>query len=46
MKHLVSEGYWVRGIDLKYPEYESSPAQEFELLDIYPTPLYSFLHGA
>ncbi len=33
-KHLVAKGYWVRGVDLKYPEYEESPAQEFELLDL------------
>ena len=24
VKRLVSEGYWVRGVDLKQPEYESS----------------------
>jgi GDP-D-mannose 3',5'-epimerase len=34
VKHLVDEGYWVRGIDVKYPEYESSPSDEFELLDL------------
>jgi GDP-D-mannose 3',5'-epimerase len=34
VKNLVSEGYWVRGVDLKYPEYEPSPAHEFELLDL------------
>jgi GDP-D-mannose 3',5'-epimerase len=32
--HLVSEGHWVRGIDLKDPEYEASPAHEFETLDL------------
>ena len=31
---LVDEGYWVRGVDIKYPEYEASPSQEFELLDL------------
>ena len=34
VKYLVSEGYWVRGVDLKHPEYEPSPAHEFELLDL------------
>jgi nucleoside-diphosphate-sugar epimerase len=34
VKHLVDEGYWVRGVDLKYPEYEASPSHEFELLDL------------
>ena len=33
-KHLVDEGYWVRGVDIKYPEYEASPSHEFELLDL------------
>jgi len=33
-KRLVAEGHWVRGVDLKYPEYEVSPAHEFELLDL------------
>jgi GDP-D-mannose 3', 5'-epimerase len=36
--HLVSrlkgEGFWVRGVDLKYPEYENSEADEFEILDL------------
>jgi nucleoside-diphosphate-sugar epimerase len=34
VKYLVSKGYWVRGVDLKHPEYEPSPAHEFELLDL------------
>ena len=33
-KYLVSKGYWVRGVDLKYPEYEESAAHDFELLDL------------
>jgi len=33
-KYLVSRGYWVKGADLKYPEYEASPAHEFEILDL------------
>jgi nucleoside-diphosphate-sugar epimerase len=33
-KYLVDRGYWVRGVDLEYPEYESSPAHEFEILDL------------
>ena len=36
--HLVTllkqEGYWVRGVDLKYPEYTEVDADEFELLDL------------
>lgn len=33
-KYLVNRGYWVRGVDIKEPEYEPSPAHEFELLDL------------
>jgi nucleoside-diphosphate-sugar epimerase len=29
VKRLLSEGYWVRGVDLKYPEYSISEAHEF-----------------
>jgi len=32
--YLVNRGYWVRGVDIKLPEYEPSAAQEFELLDL------------
>lgn len=33
--HLKNLGYWVRGADIKYPEFrESSDADEFELLDL------------
>lgn len=33
-KYLVSKGYWVRGVDIKRPEYERTAAHEFELLDL------------
>jgi len=33
-KYLVNKGYWVRGVDIKEPEYEPTAAQEFELLDL------------
>jgi nucleoside-diphosphate-sugar epimerase len=36
--HLVSrlkaDGFWVRGVDIKYPEYENSAADEFDVLDL------------
>ena len=32
--YLKARGYWVRGVDLKYPEYTSVDADEFELLDL------------
>lgn len=31
---LKSEGFWVRGADLKYPEFGKSDADEFEILDL------------
>jgi len=33
-KYLVDRDYWVRGVDIKEPEYEDSAAHEFELLDL------------
>ncbi len=33
-RYLVNQGYWVRGVDLKEPEYEPSPAHEFLRLDL------------
>ncbi len=36
--HMVSflkqRGYWVRGVDVKEPEFRTSPADQFELLDL------------
>ncbi len=36
--HLVTflraKGYWVRGVDLKYPEFSEVDADEFEILDL------------
>jgi GDP-D-mannose 3', 5'-epimerase len=32
--YLKSLGYWVRGVDLKKPEYAPSDADQFELLDL------------
>lgn len=34
VKTLTERGYWVRGVDIKEPEYEPTAAQEFELLDL------------
>lgn len=33
-KYLINRGYWVRGVDVKEPEYEPTCAHEFELLDL------------
>lgn len=34
VKRLRSEGYWVRGVDLKYPEFSKSEANEFIIADL------------
>ena len=34
VSHLKREGYWVRGVDLKLPEYSASEADEFDILDL------------
>lgn len=34
VKDLKRRGYWVRGVDIKYPEYESTAADEFRILDL------------
>jgi nucleoside-diphosphate-sugar epimerase len=33
-KYLIDRGYFVRGVDVKEPEYESTAADEFLLLDL------------
>lgn len=32
--YLRDMGYWVRGVDIKYPEFSKVDADEFELLDL------------
>lgn len=34
VRRLKSEGYWVRGVDLKYPEFSKSEADDFRLYDL------------
>jgi len=34
VKRLREEGYWVRGVDLKYPEFSSTCANEFVIGDL------------
>jgi nucleoside-diphosphate-sugar epimerase len=53
VKRLKTEGYWVRGVDLKDPEFSPSVADEFLIRDLrihdsvkeslrLPTPIFSF----
>src|SRR5207244_13094405 len=34
VNRLKAESCFVRGVDIKYPEYESTKANEFEILDL------------
>ena len=34
VKRLKGEGYWVRGVDLKYPEFSETEADEFIICDL------------
>ena len=34
VKRLKKEGYWVRGVDLKYPEFSDTEADEFIVQDL------------
>ena len=34
VKYLKANGYWVRGVDVKMPEYEQSQADEFQVADL------------
>jgi GDP-D-mannose 3',5'-epimerase len=34
VRRLKSEGYWVRGVDLKYPEFSETEANDFVIADL------------
>lgn len=34
VRRLTGEGHWVRGVDIKVPDFEPSPAHEFLVLDL------------
>ncbi len=34
VRKLKKEGYWVRGVDIKYPEFSPTQADEFLILDL------------
>ena len=38
VKKLKKEGYWVRGVDIKNPEFSPTAADEFMLLDLREKP--------
>ena len=43
VKRLKQEGYWVRGVDLKYPEFSLSPADDFVIGDLRSPSLVSLV---
>ena len=38
VKRLKADGYWVRGVDIKHPEYSATAADEFRILDLRELP--------
>ena len=34
VKRLKAEGHWVRGVDIKYPDFESSASDDFQIGDL------------
>ena len=34
VKNLKQDGYWVRGVDLKYPEFGATAADDFLIADL------------
>ena len=34
VRRLKADGFWVRGVDIKAPEFESSPADDFVVMDL------------
>ncbi len=38
VKRLKKDGYWVRGVDIKKPEFSPTAADEFLLLDLRERP--------
>ena len=34
VKRLKAEGFWVRGVDIKYPDFSQTQADEFVLGDL------------
>lgn len=45
VKRLKNEGYWVRGMDLNYPNYEKTEADEFYCADLRDSRHYNRFDG-
>lgn len=44
VKRLKAEGYWVLGVDLKYPEFSKTLADEFLIRDLRDQDVYEFIY--
>ena len=45
VKRLKYEGYWVRGVDLKYPEFGATAADDFVVADLREAPSWEKVLG-
>lgn len=45
VKRLKKEGYWVRGVDLKYPEFSKTEADHFVIADLRDPKLMQEVYG-
>lgn len=43
VKHLKKEGFWVRGVDLKYPEFSPTEADDFVIGDLRAPQIYKYV---
>lgn len=43
VKRLVNEGFWVRGVDLKYPEFSETSADDFIIGDLRDQQICSYV---
>ena len=44
VKRLKKESFWVRGVDLKYPEFSPSPADDFVIADLRKADVYEGIY--
>jgi len=45
VKRLKKEGFWVKGVDVKYPEFSKTDADEFTILDLRDMNIYKYIYN-
>ncbi len=45
VNRLKEEGFWVRGVDIKYPDFAESQADEFMVLDLRDQNIYKYVYN-